>query len=131
MIGLDFEDNPTEDFEIETTRTLNSITISISSVTAYPQGLAENGELLIYPMANCSVLVRDRILNEQNKVHANLINDTLYFSKSVIFDPSQPQQSTEVYLLGEIVTQEAVKQGAFIPLVNVGEVIGSSYFPVE
>ncbi len=129
--SIDLQDEPDLNFAIQTIRTINSIAVQITAIEPYPQGLAEDGEILIYPVANCSVLLCDRVLNDQNKIHANLVNDTLYFSKSVIFDPSQVEQSAQVFLLGSIVTQEEVETGAFIPLSEPENILGTSYFPVE
>lgn len=131
VLSFAFEDNPDEELSIDIKRSVTSIQISITAIEAYPIGLAEENEVLISPIFNMSVLVRDRILSDSNKVHANLVNETLYFSKSIIFDPSLEEQFAQVFLLGQVITEEAIEAGAFIPLAGAENIISTSYFPVE
>ncbi|ELS01180.1 hypothetical protein Xen7305DRAFT_00008820 [Xenococcus sp. PCC 7305] len=128
ILGLNFSDDFDPDFTIQVIRSISSVAIQILSAETYPQGLAEPGEILIYPVENCSVLLRDRILSETNKVHANLVGNLLYFSKSIIEDLSLSEQVAEVYAIGETVTQEAPEAGAFVP-ISGGNAIATSYYP--
>lgn len=129
ILSHTFEDNPNPELEIEILRSLLSVTIEITGVTDYPIGLAATGEIIIIPQDNVSKLVRDVLLNSKNKNYCNLVGDALYFAKSVEFDLENEQQQSEVYLIGNTVTQETPETGAFIPVTGVSEVLGISYYP--
>lgn len=131
LLSYNFQDSPLPELPIQIIRSISSLSLQVLSIEPYPQGLANPGEILAYPVENCSVLLRDRILNDENRVHCNLVGNLLYFSKSVIEDLSLSEQVTEVYAIGETVTQEALETGAFIPINAAGTVLGTSYFPVD
>ncbi len=98
LLSVGFEDNPDTELSIEIVRSLTSITLDLQEVEEYPTGLAEPDEILIVPQDNLSVLLRDRILNSENKKYCNLVGDFLYFAKSVEENLDQAEQTTEVYI---------------------------------
>ena len=120
--------------------------MDLQEVEAYPVGLAERssqvppgtpgnatspGEILVVPQENLSVLLRDRLLSEENKKYCNLVGDLLYFAKSVESQIEVTEQTTEVYSIGFTVTQEARLTGAFVPVTGVDKVLGISYFSAQ
>ncbi len=129
LLSYSYEDEPGEQISIEIVRSVLSITLDLEEVEFYPVGCAEPGEIVIVPQDNCSVLLRDILLSEENKIYCNLINDFLFFAKSVENNKIASEQNTEVYSIGFTVIQEAPEQGIFIPITGAETVLGISYFP--
>ena len=131
MLSVGFDDNPDSELPIEIVRSLTSVTLDLQEFEEYPIGLAEPEEILVVPQDNLSVLLRDRLLSEENKKYCNLVGDLLYFAKSVDSHIEVTEQTTEVYSIGFTVTQEARLTGVFVPVTGVDKVLGISYFPAQ
>ncbi len=130
LLSYSYEDEPDEQISIEIMRSVLSITLDLEEVEFYPVGLAEPGEIVIVPQDNCAVLLRDILLSVENKIYCNLINDLLFFAKSVENNLEASEQITEVYSIGFTVIQDAPEQGIFIPITGAETVLGISYFPI-
>ena len=129
LLSYSYEDEPDEQLSIEIVRSVLSITVDLEQVESYPIGLSEPGKILITPIDNCSVLLRDILLSEENKIYCNLVNDLLFFAKSVENNLEASEQITEIYSIGFTVIQEAPATGTFVPVTGVETVFGISYFP--
>ncbi len=129
LLSYSYQDTEDEELPIETVRSVTSITLDLEEVENYPSGLVETREILIIPQDNCSILLRDFLLNDENKKYCNLVGNFLYFAKSVKDNLEQTEQVTEVYAVGETVTQETPETGVFVPISGESEVLGISYFP--
>lgn len=129
VLSVTSVDTEQEDLAIQKIRTINEIMVQITAQEEYPFGLAEEGEIIVYPIANCSRLLYDHILGTDNRIFANIVGNIVYFSKSVTQDYSLGSQRAEVFTITNVVTQEAPVTGAFTPITGVEVPLGISYSP--
>ena len=127
ITGIDYEDNPNPELEIDIIRSINSLTISLVREEEYTGG--NPNSLEVYPQDNLSQRIYG-ILNSSDRNYCNLVNSTIYYSKSVASRLEQNQQSTEVYqIVGDRIIQLPNQGGGFIPVEDSSRVLGISYFP--
>lgn len=127
-----FADTPNPDLEIETIRTIESITIDVSAIAEYPRGLVEEGQIFIYSKDNVAALVYQELLTPGNIEYCNLVNSTLYYAKGVRYNLLEATQQAEKYTILEGgVLQDTPEEGQFISMdVAIDSVLSVAYHPI-
>lgn len=129
ILSIDTTDTPIDGTpEIE--RKIEQITLQLNTVEEYPVGIAEENEAIIFPQDNCSILLRDRLLNDTNRKYCNLINNRVYFAKSVESNLSALEQTAEVYgVSNNAIVPFNIESGGFVSIEEAVTIYGISYHP--